>query len=154
MICKFGTLLLNLDKKLSMLGQLNYQKFKSRGQFQRWSWSSRFSSELFQVPHRSPDNRKWDLESRKRRIKSISQVAVFLSTSRIKKPSKHLQLGLAIKSLTGSRKVVDILNRMGHCVRNFTVEELETELTFEDNKNSKETPLGMKTTPQFNTGIA
>ena len=49
---------------------------------------------------------------------------------------------------------MDILNRMGHCVRNSTVEELETELTFEDNKNSKETPLGMKTTPQFNTGIA
>ena len=33
---------------------------------------------------RSPDNCKCDFESRKRRIKSISQIAVFLSTSRIK----------------------------------------------------------------------
>ena len=97
-----------------------------------------------------PDSRKWDLESRKRKIKSISE-DVFSTTSGIKKPSKHLQLGLAIKSLTGSRNVVEILNRMGHCVSYSTVEELETELIFEANKNSKETPFGMKTTPVFNT---
>ena len=77
---------------------------------------------------------------------------MFLSTSGIKKPSKLLQLGLAKKSLTGSRKVLEILNRMVYCVNNSTVEELETELTY--NKNSKETPLGMKTTHEFNTGIA
>ena len=40
---------------------------------------------------------------------------------------------------------MEILHRMGHRVSNSTVEELETELTFEANKNSKETPLGMKT---------
>ena len=83
------------------------------------------------------DSCKWDLESRKRRIKSIGQDVVFSTTSGIKKPSKHLQLGLAIKSLTGSRKVVEILNRMGHCVNYSTVEELETELTFEANKTVK-----------------
>ena len=64
--------------------------------------------------------------------------------------SKHLQLELAIKSLTRSRKV---LNRMGHCASYSTVEELETELTFEANKNSKQTPFGMKTTPEINTAI-
>ena len=101
-----------------------------------------------------PDSRKWDLESRKRRIKSISEDVVFSTTSGIKKPSKHLQLGLAIKNLTGSRKVVEILNRMGHCVGYSTVAERETELTFEANKGSKETPFGMKTTSEFNTGIA
>ena len=37
-----------------------------------------------------PDSRKWDLESRKRRIKSISQDIVFSTTSGIKKPLKHL----------------------------------------------------------------
>ena len=101
-----------------------------------------------------PDSHKWDLESRKRRIKPISQDVVFSTTSGIKKPSKHLQLGLAIKSLTGSRKVVEIQNRIGHCVSYSTAEELETELTFEANKNSKEIPFGMKTTPEFNAGIA
>ena len=101
-----------------------------------------------------PDSRKWDLESRKRRIKSISQDVVFSTTPGIKKPSKHLQQVLAIKSLIGSRKVVEILNRMGHCVSYSTAEELETQWTFEANKNSKEIPFGMKATPEFNTGIA
>ena len=101
-----------------------------------------------------PDSRKWDLESRKRRIKSISQDIVFSTTSGIKNLSKHSQIGLAIKSLTGSRKVVKILNRMGNCVSYSTVEELETELSFEANKNNKETPFEMKTTPEFKTGIA
>ena len=72
-----------------------------------------------------PDSRKWDLESRKRRIKSISQDVVFSSTSGIRKSSKHLQIGLAKKSLIGSRKVVEILNRMSHCVSYSTVKELE-----------------------------
>ena len=100
------------------------------------------------------DSRKWGLESRKRRIKSISQDIVFSTTSGIKNLSKHSQIGLAIKSLTGSRKVVKILNRMGNCVSYSAVEELETELSFEANKNNKETPFEMKTTPEFKTGIA
>ena len=51
-------------------------------------------------------------------------------------------------------KLWKFLNRMGYCVSYSSVEELEPELTFEANKNSKETPFGMKTTPEFNTGIA
>ena len=43
---------------------------------------------------------------------------------------------------------------MGHCVSYSIMEELETELTFEANKNSKETPFGIKTFPEFNTRIA
>ena len=49
---------------------------------------------------------------------------------------------------------MEILNRMGHCVSYSTVEELETELTFEANKNSKQTTFRMKTTSEFNTGRA
>ena len=100
-----------------------------------------------------PDSRKWDLASRKRRIKSISQDNVFSTTSRIKKPLKHLQIELAIRSLTGSRKVAKILNRMCLCVSYSSAEKLENELTFKVNKNSKET-FRMENTPEFNTGIA
>ena len=49
---------------------------------------------------------------------------------------------------------MEILNRMGHCVGYSTVEELETELTFEANKNSKQTSFRMKTTSELNTGTA
>ena len=77
-----------------------------------------------------------------RRVKSISEDAIFVVTSGLKKLSKHLQLGMAIKSLTCSRKVVDLLNRLGHCVSYSTIEEL-TELTFEATKEKRLTPNGM-----------
>jgi hypothetical protein len=37
-------------------------------------------------------------------------------------------MGLALKSVTGSRKVVENLNRFGHCISYHTAEALETEL--------------------------
>ena len=39
-------------------------------------------------------------------------------------------LGMGMKSIAGSRKVIEILNRMGHSISYNTVEELETKLTF------------------------
>ena len=44
------------------------------------------------------------------------------------KPQKHLLLGLGVKSMTGSKKVLNILNRLGHCISYTTEEEIETEL--------------------------
>lgn len=35
-----------------------------------------------------------------------------------------------MKSITGSRKVSDILNKLGHSINYTTAEELQTELTF------------------------
>ena len=37
-------------------------------------------------------------------------------------------------SLTGSRKVIEILNRLGHCVSYNLVEEIKTELTYAANE--------------------
>ena len=44
------------------------------------------------------------------------------------KPTKHLCLGLGMKSLTGSRKVVEILNRFGHSVSYNVAEGIEIEV--------------------------
>lgn len=53
------------------------------------------------------------------------------------KPFKHKTLGLTIKNLTSSRKVVDILHRGGHCCNHHTIEKLETEPTYTiTNKNT------------------
>lgn len=46
------------------------------------------------------------------------------------RPSTCLSLGLVTKSMTGSRRMVEILNRLGHCVSYTVVEELETELAY------------------------
>ena len=64
------------------------------------------------------------------RITSISEDLVFAATSRRRRPAKHLQIGMTIKSLTGSKKVVTMLNRLGHCIRYNGTEELKTELTY------------------------
>ena len=42
------------------------------------------------------------------------------------KPAKHVTLGMAIKSITGSRKLVDVFNRFEHCLNCTALEELKT----------------------------
>ena len=61
-----------------------------------------------------------------RYIKAAAADAVFDTTRGNVKPGKHLCLG--IKSMTGSRKVLEILNHSGHSVNYHTAEELETTL--------------------------
>ena len=50
--------------------------------------------------------------------------------------------------------MVEILNRLGHCVSYSTVEELETELTFEAQVDARMTPYGMNLNPDLATGVA
>ena len=63
-------------------------------------------------------------------------------------------LGIALKSLTGSRKFVEIMNRLGHCMSYYTIEEIEKEAKFKSTKNNLFTPSGMKLDPQCGTGVA
>ena len=99
-----------------------------------------------------PDSRCCSQPSKQRRINSINQDAIFAATSGQKNPGKHLVIGMTLKSLTGSRKVVDMMNRLGHCVSYNTTEELETELTFEANKDRNATPHGMVRSADSGTG--
>ena len=79
----------------------------------------------------------------------------FFEHIRTKTPHKtYMQHGLAMKSLTGSRKVVEVLNRLGHCVSYSVTEELETELTYEANNNNDVTPFGMDRCPDRGIGVA
>ena len=68
-------------------------------------------------------------ECKQQRIKSISEDIAFSATSG-KKTSKQLISGLAMKSLTGFRRFIEILNRLGHTACYHTIEKLETELNF------------------------
>ena len=76
-------------------------------------------------------------------IKSISEDVVFAATSGRRRPAKYLQIGMAIKSLTGSKKVIIMLNRLGHCINYSGIEELETELTYNCSNANQITPSGM-----------
>ena len=61
---------------------------------------------------------------------------------------------MIMKSVTGSRKVIEILNKVGHCVSYHTVEETETKKTFEVNKEGELTPHGMACNSLLGTGLA
>ena len=87
-------------------------------------------SQIFQYFICSPDSRWWKSDAKQHHIQSISQDVIFAASSGHKLPSKHLKLEVALKSLTGSRKVVEILNHNGHCANCNVVEEIKTELTF------------------------
>ena len=63
-----------------------------------------------------------------REARSLSQDALYCATKSRVKPSKQLCMGVGLKSLTGSRKVVDILNRFGHSISYNVAEGMETEV--------------------------
>lgn len=84
------------------------------------------------------------------RVKSASKVSkrdFYCNIRSTNIRSKHLQLGMNNKSLIGSTKVVDFLNRLGHSVSYITTEELEIEITFGAAKEKMLTSNGMSLNP-------
>ncbi|CAG5019589.1 unnamed protein product [Parnassius apollo] len=58
-----------------------------------------------------------------RQVRSYCQDVIFGVHNGQVKTSKHIMLGMTLKSLTSSRKVIDIVNRYGHCISYQGVEE-------------------------------
>ena len=56
--------------------------------------------------------------------------------------------------MTGSRKMIEVLNRYGYIPSYNTIEEIETELTFEASKDQTMTPAGIDKDPNLGTGFA
>lgn len=63
-------------------------------------------------------------------------------------------MGIEMKSITGSRKVLEILNRLGQSVSYHVVEELETQLATEICDRKVVTPDGLKMMPHLCTALA
>ena len=56
--------------------------------------------------------------------------------------------------MTGSRKVLELLNHYGHCVGYHTMENMETELATNIVQRNCSTPDGMKQVPGLCTALA
>ncbi|CAF4875168.1 unnamed protein product [Pieris macdunnoughi] len=61
---------------------------------------------------------------------------------------------MTIKSLTSSKKIINILNRFGHCCNYTTLEELETEATISSVRQSQVCPPDIILNPSLCTGVA
>lgn len=71
-------------------------------------------------------NREKYSDSVQRRAKSASEDALFIVQRGKVQPQKHVALGMCIKTVTGSKKMVQVLNRFGHCLNYNKLEEVET----------------------------
>lgn len=89
-----------------------------------------------------------------RLAKSFSDDLIYAVHKGTIKLSKHICLGMTLKSLTNSHKVVNILNRYGHCCSYSTLKGLETEATFTSCELSEICPEGIVRTPDLYTGVA
>lgn len=76
-----------------------------------------------------------------------------MSSGRIK-TAKHITLGMTLKSLTSSRKELNIINSYGHCCSYTTLEELETEATYYAASRSQICPHDIVRKPNLSTGVA
>lgn len=78
------------------------------------------------------------------RISKLCDDLIFTVTDGKTKPSSSICLGLVTKSITSSRKMVEILNRMGHCCSYSVVEGIETELAYGHAIEKRLLPSGLK----------
>ena len=93
--------------------------------------------------------------SRKTRLTNSSSAdAIFACSGGKLIPGKHLSLGLALKSMTGSKSVVSLLNRFGHCIGDETVRRMD--MSFEEAVNQNDTilPSHIQISPNLLTGLA
>ena len=93
--------------------------------------------------------------SRKTRLTNSSSAdAIFACSGGKLIPGKHLSLGLALKSMTGSKSVVSLLNRFGHCIGDETVRRMD--MSFEEavNQNNTILPSHIQISPNLSTGLA
>lgn len=93
-------------------------------------------------------------ENKDRRIETIAHNIIFAATNGRVMPSTHIELGLALKSITGNKNLITMMNRMGHSINYHTAEELETELTFTATKDQKVLPDDLHSKSYLRTGVA
>lgn len=89
-----------------------------------------------------------------RQVNSICEDVVYSVHNGKIKTSKHIMLGMTLKSLTSSRKIIDIIHRYGHCISYQGIEELETEATYTSIQKSSLCPETIRKSGHLSTGVA
>lgn len=89
-----------------------------------------------------------------RKVNSLAEDLIYNVSNGLIKTKKHITLGMTLKSLTSSRKIVDIINKYGHCCSYHIVEELETTATTTSLNRSKICPEEICKRNDMHTGVA
>lgn len=88
------------------------------------------------------------------KIRSLCQDIIYVITKGRVIPAKHLMLGLAMKTLTSSRKVITVLNKCGHSIAYTAVEEIETEMAYSAFENDAIIPTSIIIDENLSTNVA
>ena len=89
-----------------------------------------------------------------RYIESSAEDDIFKATRGSVKPSKHMLLGMGLKSTTGSRKVVETVNHFGQCIGYHTAEEYETQIATTIIEKNRVLPDGLEASAGLSTNTA
>lgn len=99
--------------------------------------------------------RGMDSQRKDIRISKICDDIIFCITDGRVKPTSSISLGIVTKSVTGSRQMIEMLNKMGHCISYHLVEEIETELAYGCEVEKRLLPIGLnEKQPQLSTHVA
>ncbi|XP_003725007.2 uncharacterized protein LOC100893398 [Strongylocentrotus purpuratus] len=89
-----------------------------------------------------------------RKAMALSSDAIFNCSRGNVKPWKHQTIGLGLGALTGSKTLITIMNRFGHCISYDEVKGLETEIAYTCSNCDRETPAGLHLLDALGTGLA
>ena len=109
---------------------------------------------LFSIMYTGHEDESKYSERAKRMITSSAHDAVFATTRGVVKPAKQLLTGMAIKSMTGSKKLVNTLNHFNQCTSYTVTEELEADLAETITKRNVATPDGIVCNNKLCTSLA
>lgn len=100
------------------------------------------------------DPRSLKSESLQRKVNSMCYNFIHNETHGSIKTSKHMTLAIAMKSITSSRQVVELLNKFGHGSTYHVVEQLETKATYVSTCRSGFCPEDIELRPEYFTDLA
>lgn len=89
-----------------------------------------------------------------RKAMAMSSDAAYNVSRGAVRPWKQTVLGLGIGTLTGSKLILRILNRMGYSLSYDEVKALETEFAYTTDETDHYAPDGIKLKPDLGTGLA
>ncbi|CAG9760201.1 unnamed protein product [Ceutorhynchus assimilis] len=111
-------------------------------------------SEFYNIMLSGGEYRRKKSPQCQRLSKSFSEDVIHAVWNGKMMPSKHIVLGLTLKGLTNSEKIITILNRYGHCSSYTTLQELETDATFSSSNQLDICPEDIIRAPNLCTGLA
>lgn len=93
-----------------------------------------------------------NIESLNRKSTAMASDAIFNCTRGSVRPWKHQALGLGMGTLSGSKTVIQMLNRLGHSISYDETKRLETEMAYSCSSDGGDTPAGLTNSPDLATG--